>query len=439
MCFLLAFSPAYVHASAAPLLDFAGVANGAKVAGGYIADYWFKRSANDPNYNAANDDYYETKKHFVSNTQMGDTWRERWSGKLGSLGAGLAATTAIAGMLAAADWILDPRNNTIQKRIVDTNFLYCTVSSQACRSTFQEYAQSVIDNDMSGSVRWKNPRSIKLLSPTSFTDEYVGIFTFSYVIDVYDFRNGQEYYKNSPEIVRQGRRTKETTEYFKQATPADIAEQVANATPKVQEQLATPAAKDEKHEPTAAAAAAASPTAAKSPPKPEAPKDNSNKCSAGQSVDADGKCKSNAPPKCPAGQVLDPVKKKCFAPKPDDDDPEPEGEDWPEFCEWASPVCNFIEWAKQDVPNFDAENVDVEDTAADAESITSQILTLGYVSGGVKTCPSNEDLSFEFMGQSIGFEISYAPLCEMLLTARPVVIAIAYFQAAKIVFVGRRD
>ena len=439
MCFLLAFAPAYSYASAAPLLDFTGVVNAAKTGGGFVADFLFKRAANDPNYNAANDDRFETKRHNVSNSQMGDTWRKRWAGQTGGIGAGLAATAAIAALLAAADWVLDPANNTIRKKVIDPQYIHCykTDDFGTCGSSRDSPFRHFLSESgefnarylsFSRVVTYPSSNALFNLSDNSFltyTVEYTDSRrTDKPTVDFYVFNQAQDSYID--------------------ATPEDIAAAVAQAPADILQQLATsPDYKAEPHAPTAAAAAKAEPAAGSDACPAGQTKVNGvcqvppseTKCPAGQVFDTTtGKCKAATAAQCPVGQVYDVVQKKCVTPKlPEDED------DWPEFCEWAAPVCDFIEWAKQDVDKFDVSPVDVKDTAADAQSITSQILTLGYVSGGIKACPADYTFTFTVMGQGIDFDLSYKGLCDMLLMARPVVIAIAYFQAAKIVFIGRRD
>lgn len=443
MCFLLAFAPAYSYASAAPLLDFTGVVNAAKTGGGFVADYLFRRASNDPNYNAANDDRFETKGHAVSNNQMGDTWRKRWAGQTAGIGAGLAATAAIAALLAAADWVLDPANNTIRKyeQVVEPKYLYslttpfgkyCTGNSPAAlmpclAESASPYNMTAMPN--SPVPAFYPPIESLLIGQASSASDYFVLNTPS----------GSVYRYVSVSVENIG----VVAEDFIDATPEDIAAAVAQADLATLQELATsPNYKAEPHAPTVAAAAKAEPAGSDACPAGQtkvngvcqAPP-SENKCPAGQVFDTTtGKCKAATAAQCPVGQVYDVVQKKCVTPKlPDDED------DWPEFCEWAAPVCDFIEWAKQDTDKFDVSPVDVKDTAADAQSITSQILTLGYVSGGIKACPADYTFTFTVMGQGIDFDLSYKGLCDMLLMARPVVISIAYFQAAKIVFIGRRD
>jgi len=446
MCFLLAFSPAYVYASAAPQLVFTGITNFVRDAGGATADYLFERSANDPNYNAANDDRFETKAHRVPNSQLSKVGLARMLNPqmlVGGLIVGFVVDELISQMQSDG-WIVDQQAKSVYKYTgawcLRPSTSYFPDGSTFCAQTPSDAVQLFIDKvnpTLRASAKRTNDSGvvyylehIRYLDPVLITQ----INDSTRAVEVrsnYQISRGDGEY-NAPVPFVQFFLDKVPNAKV-QATPADVEAVLPKVSDAQIAALATsPDPVKEGHAPTAAAAAKAAP---KTETPKDPPKDNNNKCPAGQSFDAStGKCKAATAAQCPVGQVYDFVQKKCTSLKlPDDDD------DWPEFCEWAAPVCEFIEWAKQDVDKFEAEEVEVEDTADDAQSITSEILTLGYVSGGVKACPSNEDLSFEFMGQSIGFELSYAPLCEMLLTARPVVIAIAYFQAAKIVFLGRRD
>jgi hypothetical protein len=456
MCFLLAFSPAYAYASAAPKLDFSAVSNFVRTSSGAAADFLFKRSANDPNYNAANDDYFETKNHKVTNSQLGKVGFNRILGLTPYGLVGSIATGFVVGELVTAlneqGWIVDRANQEIYK---PAGFQYCLRQNSKYVTSPTQFCADLPTAAVALYIAHVNPREKQskvflngngvqtqgtytaLSSPRQISITDTNAEVRAKIVEI------SEGYTSPPVDQQFFLDAKPVGKIV--ATPDDVAEVLPNVSDKqIKELMGSPDFAFEKHAPAAAAAAKAEPKSGSDscpagqskvngvcqPPQPD------TKCPAGQSLDpSTGKCKSATAAQCPVGQIYDLVEKKCKKiGLPDDDD-----DDWPEFCEWAAPVCEFIEWAKQDVDKFEAEKVEVEDTADDAQSITSQILTLGYVSGGVKACPSNEDLSFEFMGQSIGFELSYAPLCEMLLTARPVVIAIAYFQAAKIVFVGRRD
>lgn len=435
MCFLLAFSPAYSYASAAPKLDFVGIANFVRDQAGAIADYRFKRSANDPLYNAANDDNFETKAHRVSNSALGKVGHARllnpWM-----LVAGVAfpfIVDELFNAMQAEGWTVDQQNQEIYKLTGGPQFF---VSSQGFDNK-RFGSETAAINDFIA-IRWKN-------SPTQPTFSFSSQWTkpiSALKVNEMAFRNFSSIGGASTSTYTLG---VVITPGSKQlATDADVAAVLPDVSDaQIIELMKSPDFAAEPHAPTAAAAAKAEPATGSDACPAGQTKVNGvcqappseNKCPAGQVFDTTtGKCKAATAAQCPVGQVYDVVQKKCVTPKlPEDED------DWPEFCEWAAPVCDFIEWAKQDVDKFDVSPVDVKDTAADAQSITSQILTLGYVSGGIKACPADYTFTFTVMGQGIDFDLSYKGLCDMLLMARPVVIAIAYFQAAKIVFIGRRD
>lgn len=431
MCFLLSFSTPYAYASAAPKLDFVGIANFVRDAGGATADYIFKRAANDPNYNAANDDFFDAKNHRVSNSALSNIGLDRMKynkmlvGGVGGVLVGFAIDELINAMQTNG-WTVDTVNHEVYKYVPVGNWCPVLVGFTSCFPTPEQAAQEYCNEYM----RKYPSSSCAVGSELSRTDTRV---TYTRLL------NG-----NPSANITVNR--DDDTLLKVHATPDDVAEVLPEVSDtQIQELMKSPDYQSEPHAPTAAAAAKAQPASAPSCPVGQTKVDGvckpdedttGKKCPAGQVYDAETKqCKSTAAAQCPAGQVYDPVQKKCVALKL----PEEDEDDWPEFCEWAAPVCDFIEWAKHDVYKFDVESVDVKDTADDAESITSEILTLGYVSGGIKSCPVDYTFEFSVMGQSIDFELSYQPLCDMLETARPVVIALAYFQAAKIVFLGRRD
>ena len=431
MCFLLAFSPAYSYASAAPKLDFAAITNFVRDQAGAKADYLFKRAANDPNYNAANDDRFETKAHRVSNGALAKVGHARMLNPW-MLVAGVVFPFVVSELITAMEaegWIVDSANHEIYKLDGGLKFY---VDTNGFNKQYFPSAESAIQNFLDAKKQPDQP------APT------FGGYTSDFQKPLSDMRAGETFFRTFDTSIGSYILSVDKNSESKQvATDADVAAVLPNVSDaQILELMKSPDFAAEPHAPTVAAAAKAEPAGSDACPAGQtkvngvcqAPP-SENKCPAGQVFDTTtGKCKAATAAQCPVGQVYDVVQKKCVTPKlPDDED------DWPEFCEWAAPVCDFIEWAKQDVDKFDVSPVDVKDTAADAQSITSQILTLGYVSGGIKACPADYTFTFNVMGQGIDFDLSYKGLCDMLLMARPVVIAIAYFQAAKIVFIGRRD
>lgn len=431
MCFLLAFSPAYSYASAAPKLDFAAITNFVRDQAGATGNYLFKRAANDPNYNAANDDRFETKAHRVSNGALAKVGHARMLNPW-MLVAGVVAPFVISELITAMEaegWIVDSANHEIYKLDGGLRFY---IDTNGFNKQYFPSAEAAIQNFLDAKKQPDQP------APT------FGGYTSDFPKALSDMRAGETFFRTfdtsiGPYILS----VDKNSESKQVATDADVAAVLPNVSDaQILELMKSPDFAAEPHAPTVAAAAKAEPAGSDACPAGQtkvngvcqAPP-SENKCPAGQVFDTTtGKCKAATAAQCPVGQVYDVVQKKCVTPKlPDDED------DWPEFCEWAAPVCDFIEWAKQDVDKFDVSPVDVKDTAADAQSITSQILTLGYVSGGIKACPADYTFTFTVMGQGIDFDLSYKGLCDMLLMARPVVISIAYFQAAKIVFIGRRD
>lgn len=431
MCFLLAFSPAYSYASAAPKLDFAAITNFVRDQAGAIADYRFKRSANDPLYNAANDDRFETKAHRVSNGALAKVGHARMLNPW-MLVAGVAFPFVVSELISAMEdegWTVDTANQEIYKLDGGLRFY---IDTNGFNKQYFPSAEAAIQNFLDAKKQPDQP------APT-FTG-----YNTDFPKPLSDMRAGETIFRTfgtsiGPYILS----VDKNSESKQVATESDVAAVLPNVSDaQILELMKSPDFAAEPHAPTVAAAAKAEPAGSDACPAGQtkvngvcqAPP-SENKCPAGQTFDTTtGKCKAATAAQCPVGQVYDVVQKKCVTPKlPDDED------DWPEFCEWAAPVCDFIEWAKQDTDKFDVSPVDVKDTAADAQSITSQILTLGYVSGGIKACPADYTFTFTVMGQAIDFDLSYKGLCDMLLMARPVVISIAYFQAAKIVFIGRRD
>lgn len=85
-------------------------------------------------------------------------------------------------------------------------------------------------------------------------------------------------------------------------------------------------------------------------------------CPAGQALDANGNCMPRDD-QCPAGQIM--VNGRCTIDPNKDDDPPPEGSEWPPFCEWASEMCQWHkewqQWSNDYAANEEKANLDREE------------------------------------------------------------------------------
>ncbi len=99
--------------------------------------------------------------------------------------------------------------------------------------------------------------------------------------------------------------------------------------------------------------------------------------------------------------------------------------DLPNFCDYASVLCGFFNWAKDDT--FDEST----DTKA---SIASPVYTQNFASVQFSgSCPPPQVVSFSVFGGSYSFSISYSSFCDFCAVVRPFVLAGAYISASYII------
>lgn len=112
-------------------------------------------------------------------------------------------------------------------------------------------------------------------------------------------------------------------------------------------------------------------------------------------------------------------------PSEDFAEPTPSQTDWPDFCNWATTVCEFMEWARAEDTPSDNPEVPWEE-----EPPTQSDWSSGLGGG---TCPAPFQISVSLGGQVATPEFSYQPICDFATTMRPVVIALATILAAMII------
>lgn len=99
-------------------------------------------------------------------------------------------------------------------------------------------------------------------------------------------------------------------------------------------------------------------------------------------------------PVTPEPVVADPVAVSISA---------PDATPVPLFCTWASTLCAWLNWTKEE-PSLPP--------VVDAPLPVAPIAQQTYISGfGGGVCPAPVPVSFSFMGDSVGFDISYGPAC----------------------------
>lgn len=114
-------------------------------------------------------------------------------------------------------------------------------------------------------------------------------------------------------------------------------------------------------------------------------------------------------------------------PKPKD---EGGGFELPPFCQWASHVCKFIDWFKDDSDLGDPDKIDIP--VQDRNDLAQQDINKQYYNA-VGQCPAPAVVNTNF-GQ---IKIPYDTLCNFFSRHSPILIAIAYLIGGYIV-IGRK-
>ncbi len=450
LCFYLALAPALSHASAAPNLIFNNVSNLVKTGAGIVADYAFKRgnASNDPNYNAANDNYYK-KNHAVSNNQMGKVWRNRWAGLSNGIGGGLLATAAIAGILAAADWILDPANNSIKRLLppsapdylmsaTSPNGVFCSGSTvgeiQIClQAAVSSFRMNVTVTNPIGEF---NP-SLASLSAGQSTSAFP-YFDFTRPSQGYPtWQIGLAYTLLGPSV-----------DQYEYATDSDIAAAVAQADVDTLQQLATsPDYILEQHAPTIAAAAAAEPETTTTPEPDKSTLGTKVETTTTTNPDGSKTTTTTTTPLNPNGTpALNPdgtpqtPHVQTTTTKPDGstttttNGAKPADTKPPIFCDWAKTLCSWLDWTKAEpaAANPAQNKVDIKDRdTGDIPGLPTAIDTTRIQ--WAQVCPAPITANFSLMGQSVGMSYKFDVVCDFAAKFRPYVIGLSYLTAAYIV------
>lgn len=107
---------------------------------------------------------------------------------------------------------------------------------------------------------------------------------------------------------------------------------------------------------------------------------------------------------------------------------EPPKFEFPAFCEWAKPVCDFIEWYKKDPEKDDPQELPVdEQRPLDPAGFDQNYLSYGG------QCPSLGGHTIAVGNVSTVLTFDMSPLCMFAEKVRPAIIAMAYLGAMYIV------
>lgn len=95
--------------------------------------------------------------------------------------------------------------------------------------------------------------------------------------------------------------------------------------------------------------------------------------------------------------------------------------DWPGFCEWATVVCDWLNWTQQDPPPEQDLPTPIDEDFFEYKE----------VSFGVKSCPSDFEINLSpFLETTVG--VSFQPLCDFAALIYYMVMAASYIIAAYI-------
>lgn len=119
-------------------------------------------------------------------------------------------------------------------------------------------------------------------------------------------------------------------------------------------------------------------------------------CPAGQALDANGNCMPRDD-QCPAGQIM--VNGRCSPDPNKDDDPPPEGSEWPPFCEWASEMCQWHkewqQWSNDYAANEEKANLDREELKRLGLDSKEQLTEINSKQEAIKEAIQNNSLTLD--------------------------------------------
>lgn len=95
----------------------------------------------------------------------------------------------------------------------------------------------------------------------------------------------------------------------------------------------------------------------------------------------------------------------------------------PKFCEWAKPVCDFVEWVKKEPEQPNNKPIDIDKVEMPKESVKIDFSA---------TCPPDRGFTFSFVGRQMVFNFSYSNLCKIAISLGSVVKVISTILATYI-------
>lgn len=107
------------------------------------------------------------------------------------------------------------------------------------------------------------------------------------------------------------------------------------------------------------------------------------------------------------------------------EDGTPSQTDWPGFCDWATTVCDFIDWVKAEDTQTEPPEVPFEELPMEPQEWSSGL--------GGGSCPAPYSTSVSLAGYSANIEFSVEPICELGITMHDLIIAMALILSPMII------
>lgn len=123
-------------------------------------------------------------------------------------------------------------------------------------------------------------------------------------------------------------------------------------------------------------------------------------CPAGQALDLNGNCMPRDD-QCPAGQIM--VNGRCTQDPNGGDDPPPPPPEWPEFCEWASVMCQWHkewqQWSNDYAANEQKANLDREELKRLSLDSKEELVEINSKQDAIKEAIQNNSLTLDQIKQ----------------------------------------
>lgn len=156
-------------------------------------------------------------------------------------------------------------------------------------------------------------------------------------------------------------------------------------------------------------------------PTEESPPDNPTDPSQGTGTDTDPKTDTPTNPNTGTGTAIGTED----TPK---DNPDKTSSDLPPFCEWAKPVCDFIDWVRQESPQDEPPKTVPKAGVGDIPELSDVDRNKQYIDF-TGECPTGQ-ISFGINGTQYSYTMPYTHFCELLDKLSFWLLAFTYLSTA---------